>query len=74
MNFALTLDGHSTIDGVSRAIGSNRDTELLVGLRTRGDAVMIGAGTMRAESYGRVVADPSQARSARAAGVWRPTR
>ena len=58
VNFALTLDGHSTIDGVSRAIGSDRDTEMLVGLRTRTDAVMIGAGTMRAEGYGRVVADP----------------
>ena len=60
MNFALTLDGHSTIDGVSGEIGSNRDTELLVCLRTRADAVMIGAGTMRAERYGRVVADPAK--------------
>ncbi len=60
MNFALTLDGHSTIDGVSRSIGSSRDTEMLVALRTRCDAVMIGAGTLRAEKYGRVVADPSK--------------
>ena len=60
VNFALTLDGHSTIDGVSRQIGSHRDTELLVCLRTRADAVMIGAGTMRAERYGRVVADPNK--------------
>ena len=60
MNFALTLDGHSTIDGVSREIGSDRDTELLVCLRTRADAVMIGGGTMRAERYGRVVADPAK--------------
>ena len=28
-------------------------------LRTRVDAVMIGAGTMRAEGYGRIVSDPS---------------
>lgn len=60
MNFALTLDGESSIDGVSGAIGSDRDTELLVGLRTRCDAVMIGAGTLRAENYGRVVADPKK--------------
>ena len=58
MNFALTLDGHTTIDGVSREIGSPRDTELLVCLRTRADAVMIGGGTMRAERYGRVMVDP----------------
>lgn len=60
MNFALTLDGRSTIGGVSRPIGSERDTEMLVGLRTRVDAVMIGAGTMRAERYGRVIADPAK--------------
>ena len=33
---------------------------MLVGLRTRFDAVMIGAGTMRAERYGRLVADPEK--------------
>jgi riboflavin biosynthesis pyrimidine reductase len=31
---------------------------MLVGLRTVAEAVMIGAGTMRAERYGRVVGDP----------------
>jgi len=60
MNFVLTLDGRSTIEGVSGPIGSDRDTEMLVGLRTRVDAVMIGAGTMRAERYGRVIADPGK--------------
>lgn len=59
-NFALTLDGRATIGGVSGPIGSERDTEMLVGLRTRVDAVMIGAGTMRAERYGRVVGDPAK--------------
>ena len=37
---------------------------MLVGLRTKVDAVMIGAGTMRAERYGRVIAD-SERRSRR---------
>jgi len=60
VNFALTLDGRSAIDGVSRKIGSDRDTEMLVALRTRADAVMIGAGTMRAERYGRVIRDPAK--------------
>ncbi len=59
-NFALTLDGHATIGGRSGAIGSDSDTAMLVGLRTRVDAVMIGAGTMRAEGYGRVIADPAK--------------
>ena len=59
-NFALTLDGHATLSGRSGAIGSDTDTAMLVGLRTRVDAVMIGAGTMRAEGYGRVVGDPAK--------------
>ena len=53
MNFAATVDGRATIGGVSGPIGSDTDTAMLVGLRTRFDAVMIGAGTMRAERYGR---------------------
>lgn len=59
-NFALTVDGHATIDGRSGAIGSDTDTAMLVALRTHPDAVMIGAGTLRAEGYGRVVADPAK--------------
>ena len=51
VNFAATVDGRATIGGVSGPIGSDADTEMLVGLRKRFDAVMIGAGTMRAERY-----------------------
>jgi riboflavin biosynthesis pyrimidine reductase len=51
VNFAATLDGRATIGGVSGPIGSETDTKMLVGLRTRFDAVMIGAGTKRAERY-----------------------
>ena len=60
MNFAATVDGRATIEGRSGKIGSDTDTAMLVGLRTRFDAVMIGAGTMRAERYGRVVSDPAK--------------
>jgi riboflavin-specific deaminase-like protein len=58
LNFATTLDGRAAIDGRSGPIGSEADTEMLQRLRTRVDAVMIGAGTMRAERYGRMVSDP----------------
>lgn len=58
VNFASTADGRATIDGVSGPIGSSTDTEMLSRLRRRFDAVMIGAGTMRAERYGRIAADP----------------
>jgi riboflavin-specific deaminase-like protein len=53
-NFAVTVDGRATIGGKSGAIGSDTDTEMLVRLRGRFDAVMIGAGTMRVERYGGV--------------------
>ncbi|MGI8631105.1 MAG: dihydrofolate reductase family protein [Solirubrobacterales bacterium] len=56
-NFAQTLDGHSTIEGRSGPIGSDVDTTVLQWLRTQPDAVVIGAGTMRAERYGRMVPD-----------------
>ncbi|MGE5407391.1 MAG: dihydrofolate reductase family protein [Syntrophothermus sp.] len=60
VNFAATVDGRATIGGVSGPIGSAADTEMLARLRTRFDAVMIGAGTMRAERYGRIVANQEQ--------------
>ena len=69
MNFAATLDGRATIDGRSGPIGSDTDTAMLVGLRTRFDAVMIGAGTMRAERYGRVVSDPAKRERREALGL-----
>lgn len=58
LNFVTTLDGRASIGGRSGAIGSDTDTEVLQRLRTQVDAVMIGAGTMRAERYGRMVSDP----------------
>jgi riboflavin-specific deaminase-like protein len=59
-NFVLTVDGRATIAGRSGPIGSDADTAMLVALRTRADALMIGAGTMRAERYGRPLPDPAK--------------
>lgn len=58
-NFVLTLDGRATLHGRSGPIGSPTDTALLQLLRTQADAVMIGAGTLRVERYGRIVPDPA---------------
>jgi riboflavin-specific deaminase-like protein len=55
MNFVATADGRATIEGRSGPIGSDTDTAMLVGLRNRCDALMVGAGTMRVEQYGRLV-------------------
>ena len=58
-NFALTLDGRATIGGRSGPIGGSTDSGVLHRLRTQVDAVMIGAGTLRVERYGRIVPDPA---------------
>lgn len=61
-NFAVTVDGRAAIAGRSGPIGSSVDTAMLARLRTRFDAVMIGAGTMRVERYGRMAGDAEQHR------------
>ncbi len=63
-NMITTLDGRASLSGRSKDLGSEVDSEFLVKLRRRFDAVMIGSGTMRAERYGRIVRDP-EARAAR---------
>jgi riboflavin-specific deaminase-like protein len=57
-NFVTSLDGRATLRGRAGPLGSALDKEVLHVLRTQADAVMIGAGTMRAECYGRLVPDP----------------
>jgi riboflavin biosynthesis pyrimidine reductase len=54
MNFVATVDGRATIEGRSGPVGSDADTAMLVGLRRRFDAVMIGAGTKRVEGYDEI--------------------
>jgi riboflavin biosynthesis pyrimidine reductase len=54
MNFAATVDGRASIGGVSGPIGSNTDTAMLVALRKRFDAVMIGHGTKQVEGYDEI--------------------
>lgn len=59
-NFAITVDGKATLHGRSGPIGSDIDTQVLIGLRTKVDALLIGAGTMRVERYGRPISDPEK--------------
>jgi riboflavin-specific deaminase-like protein len=66
LNMVSTLDGRITIDGRSGSIGGPADRELFFGLRTQADAVMVGAGTIRTERYGRIVRKPER-RAKRAA-------
>jgi riboflavin-specific deaminase-like protein len=60
LNMVATLDGRIAIDGRSGPIGDEADRELFHGLRTQADAVMVGAGTIRTERYGRIVRRPER--------------
>lgn len=54
-NFIATLDGRATMGGNTQQLGFPTDGRALMRLRTFADAVMIGAGTMRVERYGRIL-------------------
>jgi len=69
VNMVTTLDGRASLQGNTKDMGSDADTEHLLGLRTRFDAVMIGGGTMRAERYGRIISRPEYRRSRQERGL-----
>src|SRR3954468_24685552 len=69
LNFVSTLDGRIAIDGRSGPIGGEADRELFHGLRTQADAVMVGAGTIRTERYGRIVRAPERRARREAEGL-----
>ena len=55
LNMVSTVDGHATLGGRSGPLSSRADRELFHGLRLAVDAVMVGAGTVRVERYGRII-------------------
>jgi 5-amino-6-(5-phosphoribosylamino)uracil reductase len=61
VNMAATADGRVAIGGRSGPVAGTADRELFHQLRTQADAVMAGAGTVRAERYRRVVKDALRA-------------
>jgi riboflavin-specific deaminase-like protein len=69
LNMVTTLDGRIAIDGRSGPIGGEADRQLFHGLRTQVDAVMVGAGTLRTERYGRIVRRPELRERRRAEGL-----
>ena len=54
VNMIATADGRATIAGRTAPIANRADYELFHALRTRVGAVMVGAETVRVESYGRM--------------------
>jgi riboflavin-specific deaminase-like protein len=68
VSMIATVDGRATLDGRSAGLGDEADLAMLLELRTLTDAVMIGAGTLRAEGYDRLLRDPQRRARRRAAG------
>jgi riboflavin-specific deaminase-like protein len=69
VNMISTADGRAARDGRSATIGGEADLELLLELRARADAVLIGTGTLRAEGYDRLVKREERRQRRVAAGL-----
>ena len=54
LNMVSSLDGKATIDWRTKGLSTEPDRRLFHNLRTQVDAVMVGAGTIRQERYGRL--------------------
>src|SRR5689334_9339640 len=57
LNMVSTLDGRASLDGRSGTISGPADRALFHALRAAVDGVLVGAGTVRTERYGRMVRD-----------------
>lgn len=62
LNMIATVDGRATLHGRSGALGDVGDHSLFHALRAAVDGVLVGAGTVRAERYGRLIGDESTRR------------
>jgi riboflavin biosynthesis pyrimidine reductase len=64
-----SLDGAATLAGRSGTLGSPADKDLMVGLRSLADVVLVGAGTVRVEGYRGSLIDDSARRARLADGL-----
>jgi riboflavin-specific deaminase-like protein len=60
LNMVATADGAATVAHRTAPLSNPADRQLFHELRAHVDAVMVGAGTVRAERYGRLVRDPQR--------------
>jgi riboflavin-specific deaminase-like protein len=74
VNFVTSLDGAVSVEGRSHGLSSPVDKRVFALLREQADAVLVGAGTVRAERYGPARLDPAaQARRVAAGRPPHPT-
>ncbi len=55
LNMVTSLDGKAAAGGQTRTLSSDADRLVFHGLRTQVDAILVGAGTVRIERYGRAI-------------------
>jgi riboflavin biosynthesis pyrimidine reductase len=54
VNMVSSADGKATLEGRTAPMSAPADRELFHHLRTQADGILVGAGTVRVERYGRV--------------------
>ena len=59
INMVSSIDGKSTIWGRTAALGDEADRQTMRNLRTKADAVMVGAGTLRSERISLGLDEPA---------------
>jgi riboflavin biosynthesis pyrimidine reductase len=69
LNMVQSVDGRATLNGRSGPLSDAADRALFHALRAAADAVLVGAGTVRAERYGRIISDPDVRRMRRERGL-----
>lgn len=63
-----SLDGATSVEGVSGALGGDADRAVFRAVRAMADVILVGAGTVRAERYGPVTLSDEASRARAAAG------
>ena len=58
VNMVATADGKATLAGRTAPMSAEADRELFHHLRAQADGVLVGAGTVRIERYGRLTKTP----------------
>jgi riboflavin-specific deaminase-like protein len=60
INMVSSLDGRTTVEGKAARLGSQTDRQVMRTLRSKADAVMIGANTLRAEKLSLGLDEPAK--------------
>ncbi len=68
LNMISSLDGAISVEGRSGALGGAADRRVFATLRSHADIILVGAGTVRSEGYGKVRLDGALQRARVARG------